>query len=256
MVPAEKIIETAVAEKVDIIGLSGLITPSLEEMSSFAKEMQRRELDIPIMIGGATTSKMHTAVKIAPHYEHPVVYVPDASRSVSVASKLLSDDQKTAFFEDLKEDYAKVRERFTQQNEQRQLLSLEKARANSFKSDWTATPPAKPNMTGVEIIDDISFATLQPYIDWTPFFHTWQLKGKYPKILQDKKLGKQATELFADAQKMIQTFIDRPEIVAKGIVGIFPANTVNADDIEIYSHEKPTSIIATLPGAATANSSP
>ena len=225
-----------------------MITPSLEEMSNFAKEMQRRELNIPVMIGGATTSKMHTAVKIAPHYEHQVVYVPDASRSVSVASKLLSEDQKIAFFDDLKEDYGKVRERFTQQNEQRQLLSLENARANSFKSDWAATPPAKPNMTGVKIIDDISFETLEPYIDWTPFFHTWQLKGKYPRILNDKKLGKQATELFADAQKMIRTFIDRPEIKAKGIVGIFPANTVNVDDIEIYDPENPDTILANLPG--------
>ena len=248
MVPTDKIIETAITEKVDIIGLSGLITPSLEEMSNFAKEMQRRELNIPVMIGGATTSKMHTAVKIAPHYEHPVVYVPDASRSVSVASKLLSEDQKITFFDDLKEDYGKVRERFTQQNEQRQLLSLENARANSFKSDWAATPPAKPNMTGVKIIDDISFETLEPYIDWTPFFHTWQLKGKYPRILNDKKLGKQATELFADAQKMIRTFIDRPEIKAKGIVGIFPANTVNVDDIEIYDPENPDTILANLPG--------
>ena len=248
MVPADKIIETAIAEKVDIIGLSGLITPSLEEMANFAKEMQRRELDIPIMIGGATTSKMHTAVKIAPHYEHPVVYVPDASRSVNVASKLLSAGQKTAFFDELKEDYAKVRERFTHQNEQRQLLSLESARANSFKTDWSEKPPATPQMTGVKVIDDISFETLQPYIDWTPFFHTWQLKGKYPRILKDKQLGVEASKLFADAQTMIQTFIERPEIKAQGVVGIFPANTVNADDIEIYNPEKPDSILATLPG--------
>jgi len=248
MVPADKIIETAKAENADIIGLSGLITPSLEEMSNFAKEMQRLELDIPIMIGGATTSKMHTAVKIAPHYEHPVVYVPDASRSVSVASKLLSDDHKADFFEELKEDYAKVRERFNHQNEQRQLLSIEKARANAFKTDWQANLPAVPNMTGVKIIDNVTFDTLRSYIDWTPFFHTWQLRGKYPKILEDKKLGKQATELFEDAQRMIETFIERPEIGARGVVGIFPANSVNADDIEIYSHEKPESILASLPG--------
>ncbi len=248
MVPADKIIETALEEKVDIIGLSGLITPSLEEMSNFAKEMQRRKLDIPVMIGGATTSKMHTAVKIAPHYDHPVVYVADASRSVSVASKLISDEHRDEFFGELKQDYAKVRERFTQQNEQRQLLSIEKARANSFKTDWSTTPPAKPAMTGIKTIENISFKTLAAYIDWTPFFHTWQLKGKYPRILSDSKLGEQATELFNDAQQMIQIFIDRPEITASGVMGIFPANSVNADDIEIYHPEKPDTILATLPG--------
>ncbi len=248
MVPADKIIETALKEKVDIIGLSGLITPSLEEMSNFAKEMQRRELNIPVMIGGATTSKMHTAVKIAPHYDHPVVYVADASRSVSVAGKLISDEHRPAFFNDLKQDYAKVRERFKQQNEQRQLLPIEKARANAFKTDWQSTPPTKPAMTGVKPIEDISFETLVPFIDWTPFFHTWQLKGKYPRILTDKKLGQQATELFEDAQKMIQTFIDRPEIKATGVMGIFPANSINADDIEIYHPESPEKILATLPG--------
>lgn len=251
MVPADKIIETALNENVDIIGLSGLITPSLEEMSNFAKEMQRRELTIPVMIGGATTSKMHTAVKIAPHYDHPVVYVADASRSVSVASKLISSEHKEDFFSDLQEDYAKVRERYKHQNEQRQLLSIEKARLNSFKTDWQNNPPSKPAMTGVKPVSDISFETLAPYIDWTPFFHTWQLKGKYPRILSDKKLGEQATELFADAQKMIQVFIDRPEIKASGVMGIFPANSVNADDIEIYApctNDKPDTVLATLPG--------
>ncbi len=248
MVAADKIIETAIKEQVDIIGLSGLITPSLEEMSNFAKEMQRRKLDIPVMIGGATTSKMHTAVKIAPHYDHPVVYVTDASRSVSVASKLISKEHKSGFFTELTEDYQKVRERFKHQNEQRQLLNIEKARANSFKTDWQKNPPARPSMTGVKAIKDVSFETLLPYVDWTPFFHTWQLKGKYPRILSDKKLGEQATELFNDAQTMIQVFIDRAELNPSGVVGIFPANSVNADDIEIYSAESPESVIATLPG--------
>ncbi len=248
MVAADKIIETAKAENVDIIGLSGLITPSLEEMSHFSQEMQRLELDIPIMIGGATTSKMHTAVKIAPHYQHPVVYVADASRSVGVAGKLISHEHRDAFFSELKEDYAKVCTRYKTQNEERKLLKIDQARANSLKTDWAENPPTPPAKPGIQVIKDISFETLKPYIDWTPFFHTWQLKGKYPRILTDKKLGEQATELFADAQKMIQTFIDRPEIKARGVVGLFPANSVNADDIEIYHHEQPQSVLATLPG--------
>ena len=248
MVPAEKIIETALKENVDVIGLSGLITPSLEEMANFAKELQRRDLSIPLLIGGATTSKMHTAVKIDPHYEHPVVYVADASRSVGVVSKLLSEEHKAAFIDELKDDYAKVHERYNHQNEQRQMLSLEKARNNSFKSDWQTNPPATPNMTGVKLIDDVTFETLKPYVDWTPFFHTWQLKGKYPRILKDNKLGKQATELFADAQRMIQTFIEHPEITLSGVMGIFPANSVNSEDIEIYSPDNQNTVLATLPG--------
>ncbi len=248
MVPADKIIETAKKENVDIIGLSGLITPSLEEMSHFSKEMQRQELSIPIMIGGATTSKMHTAVKIAPHYQHPVVYVADASRSVGVAGKLISDEYRDAFFTELKEDYAKVCTRYQTQNEERKLLKIDQARSNSFKTDWQENPPAVPENPGIKVVDDISFETLKPFIDWTPFFHTWQLKGKYPRILSDKKLGEQATELFEDAQKMIQIFIDRPEIKACGVLGIFPANSVSSDDIEIYSNEQSNKVLATLPG--------
>ena len=248
MVPAEKIIETAKKENADIIGLSGLITPSLEEMSHFAKEMQRLNLDIPLMIGGATTSKMHTAVKIAPHYKQPVVYVPDASRGVGVASKLLSNEHRDAFVEDLKTDYEKVQRRFNNQNEERQLLSIEQARKNAFKTDWNTCPPAPAAKPGIHVIEDISFKQLSKYIDWTPFFHTWQLKGKYPRILTDKKLGKQATELFSDAQKMVQTFIDSPEIKAQGVLGIFAANSINADDVEIYSHDQPDQVMAVLPG--------
>ena len=248
MVPAEKIIETALEENADIIGLSGLITPSLEEMSNFAAEMQRRELDIPLMIGGATTSKMHTAVKIAPHYEHPVVYVPDASRGVGVASKLLSTEHKEKFVVELVEDYAKVRTRFSNQNAQRELLSIEQARSNALKTDWANNPPSQPAKPGIHIIDDISFEILSQYIDWTPFFHTWQLKGKYPRILKDKKLGEEASKLFADAQEMIKLFIEREEIRACGVLGLFPANTVNADDIEIYDPEDTGTVLATLTG--------
>jgi len=249
MVPAEKIIETALEENADIIGLSGLITPSLEEMSNFG-----RELDIPLMIGGATTSKMHTAVKIAPHYEHPVVYVPDASRGVGVASKLLSADHKEKFVAELVEDYAKVRTRFSNQNAERELLSIEQARKNALKTDWANNPPSQPAKPGIHIIDDISFETLSQYIDWTPFFHTWQLKGKYPRILKDKKLGEEASKLFADAQEMIKLFIEREEIKACGVMGLFPANTVNADDIEIYDSEGAE--LATLTGLRQQNPMP
>ena len=248
MVPAEKIIETAKRENADIIGLSGLITPSLEEMSQFAKEMQRQKLSLPLLIGGATTSKMHTAVKIAPHYEEPVVYVADASRSVGVVSKLLSDENKNAFQQELNDDYARVRVRFDNQNEERQLLPLSTARANALQTDWKQQAPVAPAKPGIHTIADISFAELAPYIDWTPFFHTWQLKGKYPRILDDKKLGEQARQLFKDAELMVQRFIDSPDISAHGVFGLFPANSVNGEDIEIYKDNDRSDVLATLPG--------
>jgi len=248
MVPAEKIIETARQENADIIGLSGLITPSLEEMSQFAREMHRQELSLPLLIGGATTSKMHTAVKIAPHYKEPVVYVADASRSVGVVSKLLSEEQKPSFKKEISDDYARVRIRFDNQNEERQLLPIKSARANALQTDWKQHPPAAPVKPGIHAIADLSFTELVPYIDWTPFFHTWQLKGKYPRILDDKKLGEQARQLFADAQLMIQRFIDSPDIKAHGVFGIFPANSVNGEDIEIYTDNKRHTVLETLPG--------
>ena len=248
MVPAEKIIETARRENADIIGLSGLITPSLEEMSQFAREMERQNLSLPLLIGGATTSKMHTAVKIAPHYKHPVVYVADASRSVGVVSKLLSDEHRRTFQQEINDDYARVRARFDNQNEERQLLSLNKARANALTTDWEKCPPLKPANPGIHTLPNIPFSELTPYIDWTPFFHTWQLKGKYPKILDDKKLGEQARQLYADAQSMIQRFIDSPEISAHAVFGLFPANSVNGEDIEIYEDDDRSTVMATLPG--------
>jgi 5-methyltetrahydrofolate--homocysteine methyltransferase len=247
MVPAEKIIETARQENADIIGLSGLITPSLEEMSQFAREMERQQLQLPLLIGGATTSKMHTAVKIAPHYKKPVVYVADASRSVGVVSKLLSDEHKNTFHQELNEDYARVRTRFDNQNEERQLLSLADARANALQTDWNNYTPVAPQTTEVTALE-VPFEELVPFIDWTPFFHTWQLRGKYPRILEDDKLGEQARQLFADAQQMIQRFIDTPELTARGVFGLFPANTVNGEDIEIYADNNRDNVLATLPG--------
>jgi len=248
MVPAEKILETARKENVDLIGLSGLITPSLEEMSHFAKEMQRQEFSLPLLIGGATTSKMHTAVKIAPHYEQPVVYVADASRSVGVAGKLLSDEHRDEFKAEVDEDYAAVRVRFDSKNRERQLLPIEKARANGLATDWQQNPPAVPAKPGIHTIADMPFADLVDYIDWTPFFHTWQLRGRYPQILEHEKMGEQARSLYADAQKMIQTFIESPEIKAHAVFGFFPANTVNGEDIEIYSNDNPDEVLTTLPG--------
>lgn len=248
MVPAEKILNTAREENVDLIGLSGLITPSLEEMSHFAKEMQRQNFSLPLLIGGATTSKMHTAVKIAPHYDQPVVYVADASRSVGVAGKLLSDEHKAAFKAEIDEDYAKVRVRFDSKNRERQLLPIKKARANALATDWQQNPPAKPAVSGIQTIADMPFSELVDYIDWTPFFHTWQLRGRYPQILQDEKMGEQAQSLFADAQKMIETFIQSPDIKAHAVFGFFPANTVNGEDIEIYSNDDSQQLLTTLPG--------
>ena len=248
MVPAEKILTTAREQNVDLIGLSGLITPSLEEMSHFAKEMKRQNFSLPLLIGGATTSKMHTAVKIAPHYDEPVVYVADASRSVGVTGKLLSDEHKAAFKAEVDEDYAQVRVRFESKNRERQLLPLAKARANALVTDWQQNPPAIPAMPGTHTIVDMPFAELVDYIDWTPFFHTWQLRGRYPQILKDEKMGEQAKSLFADAQNMIQKFIDSPEIKAHAVFGFFPANTVAGEDVEIYSNENPDELLETLPG--------
>ena len=248
MVPAEKILETARAENVDMIGLSGLITPSLEEMSHMAKEMQRQNFHLPLLIGGATTSKVHTAVKIAPFYEHPVVYVPDASRSVGVAGKLLSEENKAAFVSEVADDYEQVRERFQRGNKKKDLLPIAQARANAFQTDWQQNPPAKPEKPGIHTITDMPFAELVDYIDWTPFFHTWQLRGRYPQILEHDTMGEQATRLFADAQAMIQRFIDDPEIKAHAVFGFFPANTVNGEDINIYANEDPDNLLMTLPG--------
>ncbi len=248
MVPAEKILETARAENVDIIGLSGLITPSLEEMSHMAKEMQRQDFHLPLLIGGATTSKVHTAVKISPHYKHPVVYVADASRSVGVAGKLLSEEHKPQFVSEVDADYEQVRERFERGNKKKDLLSIKQARVNAFQTDWQQNPPARPEKPGIHTIKDMPFAELVDYIDWTPFFHTWQLRGRYPQILEHETMGEQAQSLFADAQAMIKRFIEDPDIKAHAVFGFFPANTVNGEDINIYDNNDPQALLLTLPG--------
>ena len=236
MVPAEKILQTAREEKVDIIGLSGLITPSLDEMVHVAKEMTRQGFEVPLLIGGATTSKAHTAVKIEPQYEHGVIYVPDASRAVGVASTLLSEDNKPGYLYDIRAEYDQVRERRAAKNEAKNNISLAEAQANRTPIDWDATPIVKPESLGITVLDHIDFNDIIPYIDWTFFFHAWQLRGRYPKILDDPEKGEEARKLFDDAQAMLGKIVDEHWLTAKAVVGLFPANVVG-DDIEVYRDE-------------------
>lgn len=247
MVPAEKILKTARDENVDIIGLSGLITPSLEEMSHIAKEMQRQNFDIPLLIGGATTSETHTAVKIAPHYNNgPTVYVPDASRAVGVVRKLLSPEQSENYVRDINQKYNEIKTRFENKSPNKKLLPIAEARALSFKTDWETYHPPKPNKPGIHIIDHVSFEDLRPYIDWSPFFYTWGLKQRYPQILSDDKIGDEASKLFDDAQNMIEHFVAK-NLKPRGIVGMFPA-AAETDDIIIYSDENRSSVQSRIIG--------
>ncbi len=235
MVPAEKILQTAIAEKCDIIGLSGLITPSLDEMVHVAKEMQRQGFSLPLMIGGATTSKAHTAVKIDPQYHNDaVVYVTDASRAVGVATTLLSKELKPAFVEKTREEYAMIRERTANRSARTERLSYAQAVANKPQFDWASYTPVKPSFTGRQLLEDIDLRTLAEYIDWTPFFIAWDLAGKYPRILEDEVVGEAATALFSDAQAMLNKLIDEKLIRARAVFGFWPANQVQDDDLEVY----------------------
>ena len=236
MVPADKILNTARETGADIIGLSGLITPSLEEMSHLAAEMQRQGFAVPLLIGGATTSLAHTAVKIDPNYAGPVVYVKDASRAVGVCTQLLSEGLRDDYVAKLKAEYAQVRERHLAQKQESRKVSLTEARANAFKTDWTAYVPPKPRDLGVKVFRDYSLAELAEYIDWTPFFQAWELHGRYPKILDDATVGEEARTLFADAQAMLRRMIDEKWIEARAVFGLFPANRVD-DDIALYADE-------------------
>jgi 5-methyltetrahydrofolate--homocysteine methyltransferase len=233
MVPPEKIIKTAIDEKVDAVGLSGLITPSLDEMVHMAKEMQRNGLKIPLLIGGATTSRIHTAVKIDPSYEGPVVHVLDASRSVPVVSSLLGKETKEDFFLKTKAEYTKMREDHAGKQKDKNFVKLEEARAKKFKTDWNQVKPVKPSFLGNKTFKNYPLEEIAKYIDWTPFFQTWELAGKFPKILSDEVVGKEATKLYEDAQKMLRQMIDRKMIQANAVIGFYPANTVNDDDIEL-----------------------
>ena len=233
MVPPEKIIAAAVEHNVDIIGLSGLITPSLDEMVYLAKELDKLNIKIPIMIGGATTSRAHTAVKIAPEYAATVVHVNDASRAVTVASNLLQLETKVDYSKTIREEYDKLREGYLNRSRDKNYLSIEDARRNKLQLNWNDFQPAKPNYIGTKTIE-VELSDLVDFIDWTPFFNSWELYGKYPAILTDEVVGEQASSLFEDAQKMLNQIISEKWFQAKGIIGIFPANQINDDDILVF----------------------
>lgn len=234
MVPSEKILEEAKKHQVDVIGLSGLITPSLDEMVHVAKEMERQGFSIPLLIGGATTSKVHTAVKIAQNYSGPVVHVNDASKSVPVASSLISKELREAFMNEVRKDYERVREQNKNAQSQNKFISLSEARANKFPVDWKNTEVMAPAFTGNKVFTDYDLAEIAEYIDWTPFFHSWEMKGSYPKILQDPQRGAEAQKLFDDAQTMLKKIIAEKWLSANAVIGIYPANSVNDDDMEVY----------------------
>jgi 5-methyltetrahydrofolate--homocysteine methyltransferase len=248
MVPTQKILDTARKEKVDIIGLSGLITPSLDEMVTVASEMEREGFDIPLLIGGATTSRVHTAVKIHPAYEKgQTVYVTDASRAVGVVSSLLSQDQKPAYVEGIKSEYAKVSAAHRRSEADKQRLPLVKARANAFKADWSAYVPPKPTFLGTRVFRTYDVADLVPVIDWTPFFQTWEMKGRFPAILEDETQGPAARALWEDAQAMLKRIVEERWFNPKAVVGFWPANAVG-DDIRLYTGESRSEKLATFHG--------
>jgi len=251
MVPCQEILAKAREEGADIIGLSGLITPSLEEMQYVAAEMQRddffRSKKVPLLIGGATTSRVHTAVKIAPHYEGPVVYVPDASRSVGVCSELLSDERAAKFIDEITADYAKVREQHANKKAT-PLVTLAQARANKTPIDWAVFQPTKPRFLGRRVFRNYDLAELAACIDWTPFFQTWDLAGRFPDILRDEIVGDSATRVFSDGKRMLQRLIEGRWLHCDGVIGLYPANTVNDDDIEIYADESRTEVLMTWRG--------
>ena len=245
MVPAQKILDAAREHDADIIGLSGLITPSLDEMVNFAVEMEREGLQIPLLIGGATTSRAHTAVKISPRRSGPVIWVKDASRSVPVAAALLDDKQRPALLEATEKDYASLRERHAEKNE-RPMLTLEKARANRTPIDWDgSTPPVPAQGLGVRVFEDYDLAELREFIDWQPFFNAWEMKGRFPDILNNPVSGEAARKLYDDAQEMLDTMIKEKWLRANGVIGFFPANAIG-DDIEVYTDDGRTEVLATL----------
>ncbi len=247
MVSCDQILQVAQEQNVDIIGLSGLITPSLDEMVHVAKEMQRRGFDIPLLIGGATTSKAHTAVKIEQNYQQPVVYVSNASRAVGVCSALLSEQQKPAFVERLTAEYDVVREQHARKKPRTAPITLEQARENAVALDWVNYTPPAPKQTGVHTFTDFPIAELRKYIDWTPFFMTWSLSGKYPTILRHEVVGVEATKLFEDANKILDDIERTGMIKANGVCGLFPANNIG-DDVEVYTDETRTEVLTVLHG--------
>tara|TARA_B100000809_G_scaffold63282_2_gene59992 strand:+ start:12728 stop:15415 length:2688 start_codon:yes stop_codon:yes gene_type:complete len=247
MVPPERILEEAKKHNVDVIGLSGLITPSLDEMVHVAKEMKRLDFKIPLLIGGATTSRAHTAVKIAEQYDHGVVHVLDASRSVPVVSTLINETTKEGLLKKTYAEYDKLRDDYLNRARKKVYLPLADARANKFKIEWKAEDMYKPKKLGVHVIEELDFNDLLPYLDWTPFFQSWELHGKYPAILTDEVVGEQATELFKDATEMLDRVLKEKWFTAKSVYGLFPANTKeNSDDIEIYKDTSRSEILETV----------
>lgn len=231
MVPAEKILQTAREEKVDIIGLSGLITPSLDEMVHIARELKRQNFDIPLLIGGATTSRTHTAVKIAPEYDNGVVHVLDASRSVTVTGNLLNKSLHKNFLSEVKQEYHKLNEQFKNKKPVKQYIPLAEARANKVPVDWSAFNPVTPRQPGIHVFQEYDLAEIAQYIDWNPFFIAWELHGKFPAILEDEVVGKQASDLYKDAQAMLKKIIDEKWLTARAVIGLFPANSNGADTV-------------------------
>ncbi|PQJ75118.1 methionine synthase [Polaribacter gangjinensis] len=246
MVPPEKIIETAKKENVDAIGLSGLITPSLDEMVYLAKEMERQNFTVPLLIGGATTSKAHTAVKIDPQYKNAVVHVNDASRAVTVVGDLLNKKTSSTYVANLKKEYDEFRIQFLKRGKEKNYISIAEARKRKYAIDWKNSKIVKPKELGIQVFEQLSLKELVPYIDWSPFFRSWDLHGKFPAILTDEIVGNQATELFEDAQKMLQQIISKQQLKPKAIFGLFEANTINDDDIAIYKKEKEIAVFRTL----------
>lgn len=245
MVPAQKIIEVAKAEQVDIIGLSGLITPSLDEMVHFAKEMEREGFSIPLILGGATTSRIHAAVKVAPNYSGPSVHVLDASRSVTVCSTLMSDENREAYISGIREEYDKARESHLSKKSDKQFKTIEEARAAKFNIDFKSTEIKKPAFLGTKVFTEFSLEELVPYIDWTPFFHTWELRGSFPRIFEDEYVGIEAKKLYDEARILLNKIIADKSLQAKGVIGFWPANSVG-DDIELYTDESRTEVFKTI----------
>ena len=243
MVPPEKIIETARQEQVDVIGLSGLITPSLDEMIYVAQEMKRQDVKIPLLIGGATTSKAHTAVKIAPEGLDAIIHVNDASKAVNVLSQLLNEKTGPKYKLQIREDYDSFRDKFLDRTSKKSYLSLPAARENKLQLDWENFTPVVPQHLGTHTIEDMDLELLLPYIDWSPFFRSWDLHGKYPNILTDEVVGTQARELFDDAQALLDTIVKEQWLTAKARFGLFPVNSVN-DDIEVYADSERSAVLA------------
>ena len=246
MVAAQTILDTAKKENADIIGLSGLITPSLEEMAHVAKEMERQGFSVPLLIGGATTSRAHTAVKIEPHYHGPTVWVKDASRAVGVAQNLIGAESRGDFVAKVRGEYVQVREQHAGRRAHTKWLTLEQARANKARIDWSGYTPPVPQFLGIKVFEHFSLEEIARYIDWTPFFHSWEMHGSYPKILDDADKGEEARKLFEDAQRTLREIIAGKWLEARAVIGFFPANSVNDDDIEVYADESRTRVLTTL----------